>query len=120
METEGYEEESEQMYRFAKKNSHQYVNGEFNILFFVSDTEAQDELSLEAACNRYQEELALPSCSKAMRNLSAMMLIGKYGRPDGYGVRSIHSRFFNESAKPLPRHLQLALHEIRDQPPVFA
>jgi hypothetical protein len=40
METEGYEEESEQMYRFAKKNA----PGEFNVLFFVSDTEAQDEL----------------------------------------------------------------------------
>jgi hypothetical protein len=49
IETEGREEEWEQMYRFAKKNCHQYAAGEFNILFFISHTVAHDDITLQAA-----------------------------------------------------------------------
>jgi hypothetical protein len=57
IETEKHEEEWEQMYRFAKKNARQFVDGALNVLFFVSHSEAHDELTLEAAGNRYEEEL---------------------------------------------------------------
>lgn len=66
------------MYRFAKKNARQFVDGALKVLF-VSHTEAHDELTLQAAGNRYEEELALAACPPVIGNLNAVMTIGALG-----------------------------------------
>jgi hypothetical protein len=103
------------MYRFAKKNGRQFVDGALNVLFFVTHTEAHDELTLEAAGNRYEEELALASCTPVMRNLNAMMTIGGWQRR-GPDPRSIHTKFLHGARPLLPPEIQHALYEIRDEP----
>jgi len=120
-ETEGQEEDWEQMYRFAKKNCHQYVDDELNVLFFISHTEAHDDSTLEAAGNRYEEELARSSCLPAMTNLNVMMLMTIVdGQQIGPDPRSIYSKFVSGARKAMPSHLQNALREIRYEPPIAA
>ena len=108
IETEGQEEEWEQMYRFAKKNCHQYAAGEFNILFFISHTVAHDNITLQAAAHRYEEELRECHCPEAMKNLHAMMTIFGYRR-SGPDPRSVYCEFISGARKPLPESLMLAL-----------
>jgi hypothetical protein len=96
-----------------------FVDGALNVLFFVSHTEAHDELTLQAAGNRYEEELALASCPLAMRNLNAMMTFGGWQRR-GPDPRSIHAKFLDGARTPLPPQIQHALYEVRDEPRIQA
>ena len=118
IDTERREEEWEQMYRFAKKNCHQYAAGEFNILFFVNHTVAHDDITLQAAAHRYEEELQNPVCPEPMKNLNGMMTIFGYRR-SGNDSRSIYCEIIRGARKPLPDPLMLALYEIRDEPRIL-
>ena len=108
-ETEGNEQAWYQMYRFAVKNAHQYVPGEFNVLFFWSSTQAHCDISLLTAANIYDEALQSGQCSSAMRNLSAMMIRAVWGR---YG--SIFLQPLPHAEKPLPPDILARLDDIRD------
>jgi hypothetical protein len=75
-ETEGREQAWDQMFRFATKNARQYLNGEFNVIFFWSSTQAHIDATLMTAVNIYREAVQSPSCDPAMKNLTAIMMNG--------------------------------------------
>jgi len=109
-ETEGSEEAWQQMYRFAVKNSHQLIDGEFNVLFFVCSTQAHDDATLETTVNIYNEAVQKPGCAPAMKNLTAIMMSGPRWK-DIDSHRSIFWRPIYNAKKPL----SIALAEKLDQ-----
>jgi hypothetical protein len=108
LETEGREQSWDQMFRFAKDNARQYMDGEYNVMFFWSDTQAHCDITLLTAANMYDEELEKPSCEPRMRNLSAMMMNAVWGRGG-----SIFLQRLPHAQKPLTPELYAMLDEIR-------
>ncbi|MGO9228422.1 MAG: hypothetical protein ACLQKA_04300 [Bryobacteraceae bacterium] len=111
-ETEGREDAWDQMFRFAKKNAHQYVDGEFNAVFFWCSTQAHFDATLTTAVNIYDEAIQEPSCDPGMMNLTAMMMNGVWARA-GDDARSIFWRPIRHARKPITPELGALLDVIR-------
>src|SRR5579862_8126050 len=60
IETEGHEQSCDQMFRFVRDNARQYIDGEYNVMFFWADTQAHCDITLLTAANMYDEELEKP------------------------------------------------------------
>jgi hypothetical protein len=112
-ETEGREDSWDQMARFAIENSHQYVDGEFNVIFFWCSTQAHFDGTLITAANIYDEKLIQnPSCDPRMQNLSAMMMHRVWATV-GYDSRSILWKPIRHAKRPITTELGSLLEEIR-------
>jgi hypothetical protein len=111
-ETEGGEDAWDQMSRFAMKNSHQYADGEFNVIFFWCSTQAHFDGTLRTTVNVYDELIQNPSCDPSMKNLTATMMSGVWTR--SYDTRSIFWKAIKYARKPITPELCALLNEIRD------
>src|ERR1039458_9361756 len=111
IETEGHEEDYDQMFRFAVKYARQLIDGERNILFFWCSTVAHSDITLLTAANIYEEALEKPSCDPKMFNLSAMMICAIWGSV-GYNGGHIFWKPIWRSTKPVSVELKYLLEEI--------
>src|SRR5438270_14043011 len=94
------------------KNSHQYTDGEFNVIFFWCSTQAHYDGTLMTAVNVYDELIQNPSCDPAMKNLTAMMMSGVWARV-GYDMRSIFWKPIKHAKRSITPELGTRLDKIR-------